>query len=506
MCILPAAATETTSPTPTAPAQRLLPHQRQHLAVQALAGSRPITQLADEHRVSRKFVYQQADKADSALRDAFGGQAGPEDHRVLFYLPVTTAWLRQLVLALILLCHSSLRGVVELLRDLFDYSISLGSVHNIVRSAVPDAERHNSSQNLAAVRQGALDEIFQAGGPVLVGCDVASTFCFLLRQESRRDADTWGVRLLELVDRGFAPKATIADGGQGLRAGHKEALPDIPCRGDVWHALHEVTPLVRYLDNRAYEALAAADKLQRQLARPGKRRDQMKRKWTARLRLASVAAERAIALAADVALLLRWLREDILAVSGPDHASRCVLYDFVVAQLRLRETQCRHRIEPVRKYLENQRDDLLAFAVALDADLASLAAEYAVAVEVAREAVQVQALSEHDARRVPREAALWRMLGGRYHLLRAAAAAVLAGVVRASSVVENLNSRLRNYFFLRRQVGPGYLSLLQFFLNHRRFMRSEHAERVDKSPSELLTGERHAHWLELLGYTRFRRQ
>ena len=76
-------------------------------------------------------------------------------------------------------------------------------------------------------------------------------------------------------------------------------------------------------------------------------------------------------------------------------------------------------------------------------------------------------------------------------------------VVRASSVAENLNSRLRGYFFLRRELGAGYLSLLQFFLNHRRFQRSGHAERVGKSPSELLTGASHPHWLELLGYQRF---
>ena len=76
-------------------------------------------------------------------------------------------------------------------------------------------------------------------------------------------------------------------------------------------------------------------------------------------------------------------------------------------------------------------------------------------------------------------------------------------VVRASSVVENLNSRLRNYFFLRRQLGPEYLTLLQFFLNHHRFARSERAERVGKSPAELLTGEAHPHRLEMLGYTRF---
>jgi hypothetical protein len=51
-------------------------------------------------------------------------------------------------------------------------------------------------------------------------------------------------------------------------------------------------------------------------------------------------------------------------------------------------------------------------------------------------------------------------------------------VVRASSAIENLNSRLRNYFFLRRQLGPDYLVLLQLFLNNRRFLRSEHPERV----------------------------
>jgi hypothetical protein len=43
------------------------------------------------------------------------------------------------------------------------------------------------------------------------------------------------------------------------------------------------------------------------------------------------------------------------------------------------------------------------------------------------------------------------------------------------------------------------LHLLRFFLNHHRFLRSAHAERVDHSPAELLTGQSHAPWLELLG-------
>ena len=66
-----------------------------------------------------------------------------------------------------------------------------------------------------------------------------------------------------------------------------------------------------------------------------------------------------------------------------------------------------------------------------------------------------------------------------------------------------MTSRLRSYFFLRREIGGGYLDLLRFFPDHRRFVRSEHPERVGKSPAELLSGQGHPHWLGLLGYQRF---
>ena len=208
------------------PAQRLLPPQRQDLAVQVLAGAETVSELARQHEVSRKFLYQQAHTAEQALGQAFAPTPKPDE--VLFYLPVTRAWLRQLVLALVLICHSSCRGVVEFLRDIFDYPISLGTVHNIVHNAVPPAQRINQQYNLSTILVGAHDEIFQAADPVLVGVDTASTFCYLLSLEDHRDADTWGVRLLELVDRGFAPEATIADFASGLPPGTRRLCPGFP--------------------------------------------------------------------------------------------------------------------------------------------------------------------------------------------------------------------------------------------------------------------------------------
>jgi hypothetical protein len=506
MCILPASQPATT-PTagPASSPKALTPDQRQDLAIHALAGTQPISHLAAAHDVSRKFVYQQVEKAQQALDQAF--DPAPDDHRVLFQLPVTKAWLRQLTLGLTLICHSPLRGVHELLRDVFDHDLSLGTIHDIVHRAVPHARRHNDGQNLSRVRIGAHDEIFQAGQPVLVGCDAESTYCYLLSQEEHRDTETWAVRLWELADRGFSPEATVADGGNALRAGQALALPGVPCRGDVFHPFYEeVGPLVRSLESQAYKAIETRRKLEKQLATPGKRRAQRKLALAQQLRHARPAEAQAIALADDVALLARWLREDVLALSGLSYDARRELYDFVVSELRVRQDGCPHRLGAACTTLENQRDALLAFAAALDRDLAAVAAEYQVPVDLAREALQVQVLSVHDVRRGPREAALRQALRGRCHAVGEAVAIVAAAVVRASSVVENVNSRLRNYFFLRRQLGPDYLVLLQFFLNHRRFLRSERPERVGKSPSELLTGEVHGHWLELLGCTRFRRQ
>jgi hypothetical protein len=496
MCILP-----TAQPQASVAAQ-MTGSARQQLALAALSGV-PISQVASEHHVSRQFVYRQLHKAQQGLQTAFDPPVPPAD--LLFWLPVTRPWLRGLVLGLTLLCHSPLRGVTGLLADFFDYPLSLGTVHNIVADAADKAQRLNDNEDLSFVRIGVHDEIFQAAKPVLVGADAYSTYCYLLSLEEHRDGDTWGVRLLELAQRGYAPDCTIADFAKGLRKGQEQALPGVACRGDVFHCLHEVGPLVRYLENRAYDAMIATEKLQRQQQRHEWSKGRKDREVSGKLPYARQAEAKAIALADDVATLLSWLQRDILAVAGPDYQTRRELLDFVVAELAQREGQCPHRIGPVRVLLANQGALLLAFAQQLDKDLATLAGRWEVSTAAAREVLKTQQMPERDSRRWRRDAEHWRQLGTRYHGLSEAVEELAGRVVRASSLVENLNSRLRAYFFLRRQLGPAYLELLRFFLNHRRLPRSDREERVGKSPAELLTGQQHEHWLKMLGYQPFRR-
>ena len=488
----------------TCTAKTLGAGERLSLGVQALAGHLSITGLAEEAGVSRKFVSQQANRAQAALDDAFA-PTEPDD-QVLFHLPITKNWLKQAALGLTLICHSSYRGVHEFFRDLFGVSMSVGTVHNVVHEAIDKARPHNLGQNLANVDIAGLDEIFQKRQPVLVGADIRSTYCFLLSAEKQRDADTWALRLLECQDRGFAPKATIADFGTGIRAGQKRAMPNVPCRGDVFHALHEITPVVTFLENRAYDTITAHDKLARKktkLQQQG-RRDQQGQVQSLSHKVAAAAQEqaKAIPLADDVAVLACWLRADVFAVSALPYDDRCALFDFIVAELRARAPLCPHRLGPVCTLLQNHREQLLAFAWQLDQDLAELAAEFEVPVAVVRELLDLQALDKRQPLRWQKEAALRDRLRGHFYPLEQAVRALSKQVVRASSIIENINSRLRTYFFLRREIGAGYLELLQFFLNHRRFLRSECPERVDKSPAELLTGQAHPHWLEMLGHSR----
>jgi hypothetical protein len=313
------------------------------------------------------------------------------------------------------------------------------------------------------------------------------------------DETTWGYHLLELAGRGLRPDYTVADGGLALRAGQKAAWGSIPCHGDVFHGERELGRLAEALAHRAAGCTMAVKNLQRkkdEVDRSGR----TDRSLSYRLGVARQEQGRAIGLADDVRLLSQWLQQDILSSAGPDLATRRELFDFVVEELRRRTPMCPHRIEQVRRTLQRQRDDLLAFAGVLDARLAQIAAGLQLPLPTVRAICQLEGLDRNLPAYWQQTARLTRLLGNgkKFHIAQAEVRDAIDHTPRASSLIENINSRLRTYFFLRRQLGRDFLDLLRFFLNHHRFSRSENPNRIGKSPAELLTGRPHPHWLELL--------
>ncbi|MEO0645538.1 MAG: hypothetical protein AAFZ17_05190 [Cyanobacteria bacterium J06650_10] len=475
---------------------------RQDIGIQVLSRSQPISHIAATHQVSRKFVYQQGEKAQQSLDESFAPSKGDED--VLFHLPVTKNWLFQLILGLVLTCHSSYRGVVELLRDLFDTSISVGTVHNRLQETAEQAAEINQSQNLSGINVGLQDEIYQANKPVLVGVDAASTYCYLLKRVDHRDEDTWGFHLLDVMAQGFDPDYTIADGGRGLRAGQKAAMPEVPCHGDVFHIQQQFEQVVNGLVRRVQGGPARLLKQAQQMSNTSLK-DIVEQKLLSQQLLAEQREQALINLAQDVKTLLGWFSHDVMALVGPPLSVRQELFDFVVSELKQREDELYPAIRKLRKALRNQRDQLLAFTGVIDQKLAEIAEDFELPLRAVRDVCLLHRKHNTSNAYWERWNQLHSQLSGKFYGVMKAVEKALEKTPRASSMVENLNSRLRNYFFLRRSLGDDYLSTLQFFLNHRCFLRSEVPERVGKSPKQLLTGKDHPHWLELLGFKRFQR-
>ncbi len=382
--------------------------------------------------------------------------ATPEQE-VLFELTVTKTWLRQVVIALTLICRSSYRGVVEFLRDLLGVPVSLGCVHDVLQAATRQASAINQGQDLSGIRVGLHDEIFQGATPVLAGVDAASTYCYLLAAEHRRDADTWGVHLLDAAEQGLDPDYTIADAGQGLRAGQRAAWGDTPCHGDVFHIQRQCEGLANTLACLAKGATSRRKTLRTKTGRAGQRDPDSE--LVVQLELARHTEARASCLARDVRTLTQWLRHDVLALAGQDLATRRELFDFLVEELAAREPEDPRRIRPVRVALQNQRDHLLAFAGVLDDNLAAIARAHAVPAPLVREACVLHRLPSTSPAYWQGWNRLRAQTGGKFHALFDAVSHAMADTPRSSSLVENLNSRLRSYFTLRRHLGGSLVHL-----------------------------------------------
>ena len=182
-------------------------------------------------------------------------------------MPITKAWLAQLILCLLLHCRVSFRGAQQVIGDCFDYDISLGNIHNISDRAKSAAAIINVNQDLTSVKLGAHDEIFHHNKPILAGVDIHSLYCYLLSEEDHRDEETWAIRLLECQDQGFNPDRVIGDDGKGMRSAHELTMPNIPFDYDNFHLSKLMMDTRRYFRNRykssVTEVLDAKDKIRK---------------------------------------------------------------------------------------------------------------------------------------------------------------------------------------------------------------------------------------------------
>lgn len=490
-----------TAQTKLYPAKQMDSRKRKALALSALDKSKPLTKLAQENSVSRKFIYKQKDKAVNAISESFTSPCKKE--KVLFYLPVTISWLCQLIICLILHCRANHRGVQKVLSDAFDHSISLGSIHNIISKDKITAKAINEKQDLKNIKFTAQDEMFHYNNPLLTGVDIRSLYCYLLSAEKDRDFDTWSIHLLDLESQGLNPERIFGDAASSIKAANHYVYPKVPYDIDNFHILKDLMEMRRYFRNCLKSAITNRKTLQHKLDKVLLTKKISN--YIQQLEVAKTKEKDMKYLSQSIDTLVSWMQHDVLNMPGLEPKLRYELFDFVLYEFNQLAKLYPHRIQSVCTTLKNQKYFLLAFTEVLNNKFQAIADKFERPIEKIWKMCELQRCKHSSDTYAFRSLPLQDYFQNDFDEVEDAVLKALDTTERTSSMVENLHSRLKPYFYLRREIGFGYLDLLRFYLNHTPFLRSERTERKGKTPAEILTGKKHPHWLEMLGYKRFKK-
>lgn len=301
----------------TNPVKRIPSETKLDIALEALRGKETIARISQNYNCSRTTVYKQQDKAIKATNKAFE----KENEDVLFYIPVTKAFIHMMVVALFLICGSSYRNIIFFLENIFGYSLSLGGVFNIIDKACDKAIPINQSYDLSPIKTSAADELFHWNHPILAAVDIKTRFCALLANADHRDYETWGIHLLDLEIQGYSPTTTIMDGAKGLVLGHQVALPKTRISHDHFHIIMDLKDCARFLKNKADSSATETLKHYRRFenTKNPKKKKMHHKNFTASLASTTQMEE----IYRKFQLLSGWFQHDVLELAGhpPERAS-----------------------------------------------------------------------------------------------------------------------------------------------------------------------------------------
>lgn len=467
-----------------------LPHldlsTRIHLAMQMLDPSRPwglVTDLAKEYQVSRKFLYQQRDRAKAGLLAALAA-VSPGRKPASTMLTVDREHLQKSIVTLAVAVPASIRGIQTCLEGILDTHRSIGFISQTLQQAGEAASQQNRQLVFPEPVLGEADEIFQGRKPCLTVVDARSFAILQLSPQAGRDAVTWGVSFLDFQD-------VACDGARGIRSGIEQAELSVPLRPDLFHLLRESNVLVRRLEKKAYKAIQQADKARRaeEESQLPKRRQGRPLKVQRSLAEAESYQQQAI----NRYDWFIWLHQEIRQALEPWTCSYMLTSTqqaretLETAVSLLKELGDANISSYARKLLKHE-DELLAPMVWLEQQLAS----YRQDLDSSTEATIIWAYKHRDelglekpdqgfsSELCPVVEAFWQALDT-FH--------------RSSSLAESLHSWLRPHLQAHRGMPDWLMPLLQLYWNHHTFQRGK---RKGNTPLSLAGIDETASWSQIL--------
>lgn len=469
-------------------ANNIAEEERHIIGCKAVAGV-PVNEIADEWGINREFVYSQKRRIQSIIE--INKNYVNKDIIVL-----DEKLKEKMIVACMLICGASTEHTQQFLFTVFNVWVSIGKISRIINEAASKAQEWNSSIDLSGIKIGANDEIFQGKTPVIVGVEPISSFTYMMEEVDNRDSTTWGFHLLEKQkNQGLELEMTVNDGGPGLRKGIKEAYPNIEEQVDTFHTEYDLSKAVRTLERESIKAKNIEEKLENKLL---SKKSSLTQEDMSDYENCVEKSSKSIMNFEKLKLLYVWLIE-VLSVGGYFYNEREELLNYLISEMETIDTKNMYFLKSL-KFIKGNSQEMLYFVKKAEMQMISFASKEEIPEEAMKKMWKQLRYSPSSADYNYLEAEIGVLLGERYDEIRRKWDIFISNIVRASSLVECINSLIRPYMNIKKNVPTKFFALMQFYFNTRKYRRSGRRERVGKSPIELLTGRNFPEPLTILGY------
>src|SRR6266702_3231892 len=306
-----------------------------------------MTEIAKAYQISRTFLYQLLLMANLQLETLFSDEKllFQKDHRHL----------DQLLLLLRLEGKCSLLSLSSILKALEYHPNSVGYLSQFFHGCgqvLPSTLVIPSKKWVFYLS----DEIFAIHAPMLVTIDARSTTILNIELASDRSAETWSAHFEALEDHQFGSLGMASDRGLGLVAGYQAACDMAWWVADYFHEFRDRCAVLHPLERKAYAAIGTEDDAAHKFARAKSEANLAKR--LQQYDTAHHACEQAMALYDHLALLLHLLRE-AWQFCSPHGSLRTVenvrseltlLFDMIE---ELDGVAITHTLQPIRTHLDD---------------------------------------------------------------------------------------------------------------------------------------------------------
>ena len=453
-------------------------------------GGKPVDEIFNETGMSRNHIYRQ--KA-SVMQYAEGLDKVVENN--VPTLQLTPKIIKRTVLSLALDCQSPYSGIQFFIKNIYGITISKGTIHNILKEASERAKEFDDTIDLSNISQMALDEIFQCGKPILTGVDAESTYVFAMEPMNDRSGEAWNLILDDAKDRGLNPDTSISDSAKGLLSGVERTFSESKIQADTFHASYDLGKEISKCERRANKLISAESELKRKLNGVKPRNPEKIKKA---LEDNTPKMNEAINTYDQLNMLYLWLKM-LLGFSGYGLIDSQMLIEWILLEMRILaagNTGLLAEIEKIERLVPN----LLLFVRRLEQKFDEIAVNSGVPPDICHQIYRQLTYLPCSSQGIEEQCNIVNVLQDKYDDIQKEVQSAMHSTKKASSIVENLNGRIRVYIEVKRIIPAPFFILLKVYFNTKRYTRSRCEERKGKSPLELLIRAQHQDFFEVIGF------